>query len=299
MSTITLGVDLGGTATRIVAIRDRHVVASKIVSTPTVRSEVVPLLVSQINDVLSAAGSSVSDADGLGFGASGPVTREGIIENPQSLPAFSGWDVAASVGASLGLRHRIDNDAVTAALAEVHEGAGHRGRGVLVMTLGTGVGVAIIRDGLPFRGADGIHPEAGHISVPSATDRCYCGRERCLEQSASRTALQLIAQNSIGTTDLSILASLASERDPAARDAFAGYGARIGEGLNELCTQHRPELVVLAGSAAEYLTYFRATLEETLGRMTSAPVPRVTITGLGDLGGAIGAALLFHLEDVY
>ncbi|RFA18814.1 ROK family protein [Subtercola boreus] len=293
---MTVGVDIGGTATRIVVVRDTQIVASTIVSTPTVRSEALPTLLSSIRAAIASAPGAGTPGEirRLGIGASGPILADGIIDNPESLPALSGWDVVDRLGASLGAECRIDNDAVTAAIAEVTVGAGRLDTGVLVMTLGTGVGVAIMRNGIPFRGADGVHPEAGHLTVDAPSPPCYCGRRHCLEQTASRTALQRLAVGAGFSADLEALAQAAGEGDPAAEQVFLDYGTRIGEGLVELCTQHRPMIVVLGGSAAAYLPLFRSGVEKVVATCTSVSVPVLRQTALGDFGGALGAALLWR-----
>ncbi|MEA9986783.1 MULTISPECIES: ROK family protein [Subtercola] len=294
MSDVTVGIDIGGTATRIVVVRGTQIVASTIVSTPTVRNDALPTLLSSIRAVMASAPGAEGEMSRVGIGASGPILAGGVIDNPESLPALSGWNFVDRLGELLGVDCRIDNDAVTAALAEVTVGAGRLDTGVLVMTLGTGVGVALMRSGIPFRGADGVHPEAGHITVDAPSSPCYCGRRHCLEQTASRTALQRLATHAGFPADLEVLAHAASEGDPGAQRVFLEYGTRIGEGLGELCTQHRPTIVVLGGSAATYLPHFRSGVEGALAALTSAPVPALRQTALGDLGGALGAALLWQ-----
>ena len=238
--------------------------------------------------------STAGEIRRLGVGASGPIRTTGIIDNPESLPAFSGWDFVDRLCDSLHMQSRVENDAVTAAIAEVNVGVGQLDTGVLVMTLGTGVGIAMMRNGSPFRGADGVHPEAGHVTVSAPSTPCYCGRRHCLEQTASRTALQRLATAAGFTADIRALGRAANEGDITAQQIFEEYGTRIGEGLVELCTQHRPRIVVLGGSAAAYLPHFQSGVENAMTNLTSAPVPEIRQTALGDFGGALGAALLWR-----
>ena len=83
--------------------------------------------------------------------------------------------ITAILSERLGVPCVIDNDAVTAAIGEHAYGAGRDSSGLLVVTLGTGVGVAALIRGRPVRGADGGHPEAGHIAVSGPPAPCYCG----------------------------------------------------------------------------------------------------------------------------
>jgi glucokinase len=87
--------------------------------------------------------------------------------------------------------------------------------GILVITLGTGVGVAALTDGRLFRGADSGHPEAGHIPAGGPTAPCYCGLPNCWEQLASRTALDHLTGN-----DTEALTAKAPDGDVAAARVF-------------------------------------------------------------------------------
>ena len=110
-----------------------------------------------------------------------------------------------------------------AAIGEHAYGAGRGSTGLLVITLGTGVGVAALIHGRPVRGADGCHPEAGHITVSGPPAPCYCGLPTCWEQLASRTALHQLAAGEINE-----LAGKARGGDPAASQVFDTYGERVG-----------------------------------------------------------------------
>ena len=287
-----VGIDLGGTATRTVLMLGGQILASRVTSTPVDPSTAITALEGVIEAVLQESGCAAGSLAGVGIGASGPIDVAGVIQNPESLPAFTGLDLVEALTARFATSVVVENDAATAAIAEFCRGAGRGSGSMLAVTLGTGVGVAVVRYGLLYRGGDGMHPEGGHVTVPGEPAPCYCGRRTCFEQSASRAALQRAALAARGSDDLTALASAAENHDDDAVAVFDHFGERLAEGLIELTTQHRPEVVVLGGSAATYLAHFKAAMEVRLGLATSAPVPRVMATELGDLGGAIGAALL-------
>jgi glucokinase len=282
---VTIGVDLGGTATRVVALDDRGAITSRnVYPTPPTRSgTAVATLTDVISDV--AAGRPIA---GVGIGASGPVTVDGIIRNPATLPAFTDIDLCAEITARLDRPCVIDNDAAVAALGEYTYGAGRGSTTAVTVTLGTGIGVAVITDGKLLRAADGTHPEAGHIAVRESPTTCYCGLPRCWEQAASRTALDGIVGG-----DLAIAAAAARAGDDRAIRAFERYGQNLAAGLGTLLTLFRPDRVILGGSAARYLDLFAGALSSAL---TRAPdyrwTPPVVEAELGDLAGAIGAAIL-------
>jgi glucokinase len=287
-SGVTVGVDLGGTGTRIVAL-DRDGVVLHQVSHPTPASSAgaVSGLVSSI-----AAAAARQDLRGVGIGASGPVDPFGIIRNTETLPAFSDIQIAPVISERLGVPCVIDNDAAVAAVGEQACGAGRGSAGLLVVTLGTGVGVAALADGRPFRGADGGHPEAGHIPIGGASAPCYCGLPSCWEQLASRTALDHLTGNEADT-----LATKARGGEVAAARVFDSYGERVGTGLVTLLAIFRPDRVVIAGGAARFIDLFSHSLQHSLDHGPKyTPKPAVVAAELGNLSGAIGAAVMAREE---
>jgi glucokinase len=282
---ITVGVDLGGTGTRIVALDAGGAVVHQR-STPTpVRSE------GAVAGLISALSGAGPDLRAVGIGASGPVDRFGIIQNAETLPAFSGIQLAPAISERLGVPCVLDNDAAAAAIGEHAYGAGRGSTGLLVITLGTGVGVAALTGGRPFRGADGAHPEAGHIPVCGPPAPCYCGLPACWEQLASRTALDQLAGLAGHPADA--LAARARGGDAAAAQVFGTYGARVGAGLVTLLAIFRPDRVVVAGGAARFLDLFGPGLHRSLDEGPKySPEPTVVAAELGDLSGAIGAAVM-------
>jgi glucokinase len=293
---ITVGIDLGGTGSRFVALDAQGVVrASVSVPTPCERDQagLTAFFEQHITAVVQR-----HRLVAIGIGASGPVDAGGIIRNPETLPALSGFDLPALLGSLFGVPCLIDNDAVTAALGEAHSGAARGYAAALMVTLGTGVGVCMLRGGLPVRGGDGQHPEAGHMSVSGPAAPCYCGRATCWEQVASRSALGRAAMGvapDAGTERDALyhLALRAGQGDAAAQTVFTTYGTRLGGGLANLLTALRPECVVLGGGGAVYLEQYRSALLDTLASVRDCyPAFSLYQSELGDAGGAIGAAAM-------
>jgi glucokinase len=282
---VTIGIDLGGTGTRVVALDANGAVAGQL-TLPTPAGETgaaMDMLVGAVRNV--GAGMQVT---AVGIGASGPVTMDGVIRNPATLPSFSDLDLCGRVSQRLGYRCVIDNDAAAAAVGEFTYGAGRGSAALLVVTLGTGIGVAVVFAGRLFRAGDGSHPEAGHIAVGDAPSPCYCGLAHCWEQAASRTALERLLAG-----DVADAADLARSGDTLAAAAFERYGVQVAAGLSTLLTIFRPDRVVIGGSAAQYLDLFSAALTRGLERAPGyCRTPPVVAADLGDLAGAIGAAVL-------
>lgn len=292
-----VGVDLGGTGSRAIAVVDGEVVAA--LDAPSAElgagteAERTERLAALIEDVVPA-GSTLT---AVGIGASGPVDIDaGVIHNAATLPWFTGFPVVDRLGARLRVPVGIDNDAVAAALGEHRAGAGAESDRLLMVTLGTGVGVAMLVDGLPVRGADGAHPEGGHIPISSDAERCYCGLTGCFEQAASRTALQHRLSAAMGgvATGRGLIADALTlaPGDERVAAVFHGYAAAVGRGLAALHTLWQPRVTVIGGSAAVCFPLIRDDLYRALGRSEDYTVDvELRPALLGDTAGAIGAAV--------
>lgn len=294
---VHIGIDLGGTGSRFVAYGARAVVAQHAVTTAALcrgtRSDKLARLAACVRHVVPPTASLA----GVGIGASGPVDpASGIIRNPDTLAGLSGFAIVSALERRLGVPVTIDNDAMVAAIAEHRVGAGRNAARLLVITLGTGIGVALLVDGRPFRGLGDRHPEASHIPIASAGGRCYCGITGCWEHLASRTALQAMLRPLVpaDTPDAAILAYAARHaRRKAILRAFFDYGALLGRGLIALHALYMPDRTVIGGSAAACYSLFAGGLKASIGeagQLQSAP--RIRVSTLGDTAGALGAALL-------
>ncbi|WP_179403293.1 ROK family protein [Burkholderia guangdongensis] len=295
---VRAGIDLGGTGVRIVVADQGAELASRTLPTALFSS------IAQEDRTLELANAvrqMVPDGRtllSLGIGASGPVdSTRGVIENTDTLPAFSHFPLVSEMSRLLEVPVVIDNDAVVAAIGEFHLGAGAGSRRMLMVTLGTGVGVSLLIDGQPFRAANGTHPEGGHIPVFGNAIRCYCGLQGCWESLASRSWLQqellkVLPDVAYASHDLPFFQEQC-QRNPPLQALFHRYGRYVGRGLGTLIMLYGPDVTVLSGSAARLYPLYRQGVEESLDRSAGFAVNRnIVQSSLGDAAGAIGAALL-------
>ena len=298
---MTLGVDLGGTGTRIVALGPEGTVTRRATFRTAAGAAADDSADSgrgtaaAVQGLLGSLAGIARDRDvrAVGIGASGPVTADGVIDNQATLPAYTGVDLSQVIERETGWPCVIDNDAAAAAIGEYTYGAGRGSSTCVVVTLGTGIGVGVVASGQLLRAGDRTHPEAGHIAVRDAPVPCYCGLPHCWEQAASRTALEGLTRANAAGADPAAVASAARGGDAGAVGSFVRYGQRLASGLGTLLTIFRPDRVVLGGSAAQYLDLFAAPLIAALDR--NAPyqwTPPILAAELGDLAGAVGAAVL-------
>jgi glucokinase len=280
---VTVGVGLCSDGVHLVALDGTGNVVRERTPEATVRDMTVTEFLRLIRSVAADV-----PIDAVGIGASGLVDHDGVVTIGKTLAALRPTRLADLVSAEFAVPCVIDNDAVTAAIGEHTSGAGQKAASLLMVTLGSTIGVGLLVDGRPVRGADGSHPEAGHLPVPGVSASCFCGLSACWEQVASRPALDYLTSGR--TVEF---AARAQDGDMVAQTVFDLYGCRVAAGLAILLPLVRPARLVLAGSAAEYLPLFSSALEESLRR--AAPYshsPEVVPAALGPLSGAIGAAVL-------
>ena len=291
-----IGIDVGGS--KILAglvAADGSVVEVRRASTPGRRDS--PAVVEDaLVDVVTEL-RAVHDAKAVGVGAAGFVGLDGTV---RFAPHVSWRDepLAESLTARLGLPVVVDNDANTTALAELRYGAAAGRREVLVLTLGTGIGGAVVMDGAVRRGAQGLAGEFGHLQVVPQGRLCPCGHRGCWEQYASGTALVRAAVEAgapDGVTGPGVTEAAAGGTSWA-EAAFAEVGRWLGTGLAGLVAGLDPEVVVIGGglSAAGDLLLdpARSALEDRLPGRRYRMVPAVVAAACGPEAGMVGAATL-------
>jgi glucokinase len=198
----------------------------------------------------------------------------------------------------LGLPVVVDNDANATALAELRVGAARGVRDAVCITLGTGIGGAVVMDGEVRRGAGGLAGEFGHMQVVPDGRPCPCGLDGCWEQYCSGTALRRAARehgapSGVEGPDVTLAAGRGVEW---ARRALAEVGSWLGVGVAGLCAALDPEVVLVGGglsSAGDLLLEpARAALFEKLPGREYRALPRLVQAACGPEAGMIGAAML-------
>ncbi len=293
---VVAGIDLGGTGCRFVVYGAGQCVAATTMLTAQLAAGSEAMRITKLAETILALVPAGSQLIGVGLGASGPVDCvQGMIHNPDTLPGFSGFPIGTALEERLGVPVVLDSDAVVAAVGEHRTGAGQSAQRMLMVTLGTGIGVAFLIDGAPFRGPGGLHPEAGHIPILNSTERCYCGTFGCWEQLASRAALQAMLRPHLpGVADRDLVEEAAALGEMRAISrVFTDYGRLLGRGLSAHHALYMPDKTIIGGSVAPYFELFRSGITEQLthvhGRASHVDIQAAT---LGDEAGAIGAAVM-------
>jgi len=196
---------------------------------------------------------------GVGVGVPGEVDRqgEGVVDSTQL-----GWThapIGESLRRELGLPVLVENNVNALAMAERLYGLGRRHESFLVVTIGTGVGAAVVVDGVILRGSRGGAGEVGHTPVRDDGPLCSCGNHGCLETFLSEDALVRIARERgiIGTSaGIEALRDAADSGDDRATAVFSEAGHLLGRTLAGLVHVLDPEVVILLGEGTADWTHW-------------------------------------------
>lgn len=308
-----IGIDVGGTKTLGVAIGPSgDVLAEDRRSTPRGPGSVGPLidLLAELSRSLGA--DATPDGASVGIGVPGLVTSQGVLRSAPNLDGVADVAVAHLVGERLGFPVVVDNDGTCAAVAEHQLGVARGMSDVALVTLGTGIGGAIISGGRVRRGHNGFAGEFGHMVIDPHGPPCPCGRSGCWERYASGAGLARLGRDAAaaGRLDAVRLGAggdpadvrgedvqrAALDGDPDALVVIDDFARWLAVGLANLTNALDPELFVLGGGLASgavlYLRPVRAWLRELLYQPHLRSIPAVECVALGERAGAIGAALL-------
>jgi glucokinase len=246
--------------------------------------------------VAADAGLEPRDLAGIGLAVPGAVdVARGVLRHAPNLPGWLDVPVASLAADVLDAPVAVEHDVRMAALGEARLGAGRGVATFVCVTVGTGIGAAVVLDGRLYRGASDAAGEIGHVRVVTAGEVCGCGRRGCLETVASGRAIADRAGRLTGhpTTARDVFAAAAAG-DAACTRVEDEAAAALGDGLTILVNVLNPEVIAIgggvAGAGAALLDRLRASIRASAW-VPAAEVVRVVPAELGTRAGAIGAAL--------
>jgi len=297
----TIGIDIGGSKALAVRLDDGAIVDEYYTNTRR-----GPLF-----DTTAAAVRSVwsEDVEAIGVGVAGLVRwPEGVFAWG---PHVEGTNVHLKdlLEEEFDLPVVVDNDANTAAFGERAAGVARGIDQFLLITLGTGIGGAIVIDGSIYRG-ESFAGEWGHIRHDPGGLLCDCGKRGCWETVASGPALVRLAREVIslnpggslstrlgsGTITGEDVTAAADAGDEVARGIVAEVGAEFGRGISNLIAIFDPELVVVGGGLGSVgeslLGPARRFAADALHGGNHRLLPPILVAGAGPRSGAVGAAYL-------
>ncbi|MBV9192584.1 MAG: ROK family protein [Solirubrobacterales bacterium] len=317
MATTRGGIDLGGTKIEAIAVDARHnVLGSARHPTPASGGpeDVVAALAGAMTEACEAAGVKSSQLSGVGIGSPGVVDEEtGTVSGARNLPGWAGsFELGPALSRELGSPVLVGNDVQVATEAEFHLGAGREYSSLLGVFWGTGVGGGVILNGKPWLGRGGAG-EIGHMVVEIDGARCPCGRRGCMEAYAGRGAMEARARRKAEKGDKTDLFKIMEKKrgrtkltsavwwraydrkDKLATELIDEAVRALGAGIASAVNLLDVELVVIGGGlGVRFGEPFVERIEQAMQPhvFNTEHPPEVKLAVLGDIGGALGAALL-------
>ena len=296
-----LGVDVGGTTFTIALCEpDGRVRAAADEAMPVHMTPAAAMktIAASARELAERAGVEMANLSGVGIEVPGHVDVEhGVARLAPNLPGWRDVPVRDIVTETLGVPVAVEHDVRMAALAEARVGAGRGVSSFVCVTVGTGIGAAIVLDGRLYRGASDAAGEFGHLPVPGGDAPCGCGRHGCLETVASGRAIA--SMGGARRTARDVFAAAAAG-DPVCARVVADAIAALAHGLTVLVNVLNPAVIAVGGGVAEagaaLLDPLRAAVRASAWK-PGADAVRIVPAALGTRAGAIGAAL--HVAEVF
>lgn len=311
---VAIGIDIGGTSIKGAAVDSDGKIYDTF-SMPVSKWEPGEVCIRKLTILVQHYIASHRLEDkivGIGIGSPGTLdVSTGTVNYANNL-RWENVRVADLMHEILPYPIKLINDANAAALGEARFGAGKNYATMIMVTLGTGVGGAIVVDGKLLEGNESKGGELGHMTIVVDGEKCTCGRNGCLEAYASATALaretkKAMLENrdssmwklapDLNFVDGTVPFGAAKQGDPAALKVIDYFVKYLGEGLLNYCNIFRPNVIVLSGGVANAGEFLLSRVNQYLraynyGYKFTPEVPVVPAV-LGYDAGKIGAAALF------
>ena len=308
-----IGIDLGGTSVKYALIDNEGVFyfQGKLPSKADVSAEaVIGQLVTAINEVKAFAQEKGYKIDGIGIGTPGIVdcTNRIVLGGAENINGWENIHLADRIETQTGLPALLGNDANLMGLGETMYGAGQGATHVVFLTVGTGIGGAVVIDGKLFNGYANRGTELGHVPLIANGEPCACGSVGCLEHYASTSALvrrfsQRIIDAGISYPNEEIngelIVRLYKQGDPIAKISLEEHCDFLGHGIAGFINIFSPQKIVIGGGLSEAGDFY---IQKVSEKARSYAIPdcavntQIIAAALGNKDGSIGAASLVFTQ---
>ncbi len=305
---IVLGIDIGGAQIRAGMVNESGaILASRTIQTPPDLDAFLPSLQDAIRWLMEATALPA----GVGVGCKGIINPDSTQVEilPGTLHYLEGLRLSDLVGLPVDVPVFADNDARVAMAGEMVWGAARGHDEVVMLTLGMGVGGAVVANGRVLRGRTGVAGHLGHMTIEPDGELCPCGNRGCLETVFSARAIEAQAWSAVHRGCASALTRLfreqpqlatcrtifqaAREGDAVSAEIIARAIRKLGAAVAGLVHIFDPELVIVGGQVADAGTDLLEPLQEEVWSRSRTflgrEVPLVE-QQVADKSGIVGAA---------
>lgn len=299
MEKVFLGIDIGGTEIKFGLFSPCGTLMNKwqiTTNTENFGGRIIGDIAESVKSNLKNLNVSKEKLAAVGVAVPGGVSNKSVVNKCVSL----GWGV---VDISSELSEKIwdipvvaENDANTAALGEMWQGAGSGYSSMVLLTIGTDIGCGIIVNGQLLSGAHNAGGEAGHMIInPKETRLHACGKGGCFGQYASGTGLSILASDRLGKKlSAKEVMEMVDSGDDSARKLFSEYCEIFGQGLAIISSLVDPEVFILGGGVSYAGTILSENIKVSFNKYAfhACKDTEIKIAKLKNEAGIYGAAYL-------
>jgi len=305
MKKLAIGIDIGGTRTKIglVDLKAGEVLETFISPTEKKDSDkFLQIVRTAIDKLRLVAKREKSPVLGVGFGVTGFVFNNGMVDSTYGFLEFmEDYPLAEFIEKHCSLPCRADNDARVVALGEAIYGKGKGFNRVLVLTLGTGVGLGFVANGRFETSLPYAHM-GGHMRIGHTDFTCYCGKQGCLESLVSApgivdSATRYAWKQKYPNLPLNVETIFKAEQEgnPEAALVVSEFLENLKTGIDNYINLFAPDIIILGGGVSKGMKPY-------LGRITQVnflkPYKRyqvnIALSALDEHSGILGSAALFN-----
>ncbi|WP_060532374.1 ROK family protein [Paenibacillus bovis] len=298
MESCWIGIDIGGTGIKGALVNEQGQMIERM-ELPTQAEQGAEFILNRVLYIANELKSIVYDSikkqfitiHGIGIGSAGRIDREKgiVIDATDNLPGWKGLHLAERVMESTGLPVYTVNDAHAAAAGEDWIGAAAVIRSWIMLTIGTGVGGALVHYGEIISGQYGGAGELGHMILHPGGRQCNCGKKGCVEQYISGKALNRIAADYHAGWGLSDLMDAARTGDAEARYLLDNWINDFASTIINMDQIFDPQAVIIGGGVIVTRETWWPLLIQRIDELGGRPV-LLEPALLGNQAGMVGAA---------
>jgi glucokinase len=297
----SIGVDIGGTKIRAGLVYANGAVEYEVEHpTPSGGAAMAEIVVNLVETVLRIA-PNPDDIEGCGIGTAGVVVDGRIVSANALLPGWAGTDIKGLVETATRLPTTVLNDVQAAAVCEARIGIGSHHPTYLVVSIGTGIGGALVVEGHVLTGSRGLAGSVGHIPAPlddgdpwTRGRVCACGAIDHVEAYAGGRSIEDIFYEGTGERlNLREIASSAAAGDERAVHVITSAARCAGRAIGGSANVVDAEAVVLSGGVPEIGDLYMAALQAGVTAEAMSPRQHVTVlrSSFGSRAALVGAGL--------
>ena len=301
MRRLAIGIDIGGTRTKIGLV---DLFAGEVIKCIIELTEKDSARAFEQNMERAIEGliriANKEPVNGIGVGVSGFVWPNGKVDSTYGfIPFMEDYPLAEIIQSKFAIPCKIDNDARTIALGEALYGQGKGYKRMLMITLGTGLGIGVTHDAKLVEQLPYAHM-GGHIVITQNDLTCYCGKNGCLESLVSATGILIAGRRAGLKGDAENPLTVENIFEASNReDALAGAVVRqwlsfLKTGIANYVNIYAPDMIVLGGGVSKGLKNYVPFLEDiNFLKPYKKYKVKISISELEEHSGILGSAALF------